>query len=104
MTARDDFVAYLFDHRVGVVQTVQLTLAKLDAALAEAREEAMEVCCKGVCLYCAHPDPALSDVYSTADSWWHAGATPCQASEIRDAWAEQKKNGREAEGGGEGSG
>jgi len=62
------------------------------------------VCCKGVCLYCAHSDPALSDVYSTADSWWHAGATPCQASEIRDAWAEQKKNGREAEGGGEGSG
>jgi len=89
MTARDDFVAYLFDHRVGVVQTVQLTLAKLDAALAEAEDKAMERACKAVCVGC---EAGLEPVQGDGEllHFWpnSTDQMSCEAWRVHGEWAE----------------
>jgi len=101
MTARDDFVAYLFDHRVGVVQTVQLTLEKLDAALAEVAKEQMEADCQEMCGRCFEGE-LVRLRQGDFGHWTHLDGRICEADSIRRAFAERKKNGREAEGSGTG--
>ena len=99
MTARDDFVAYLFDHRVGVVQTVQLTLAKLDAALAEVAKEQMEADCQEICGRCFEGE-LVRLRQGDFGHWTHLDGRICEADSIRRAWVE-RNNGTEADNGGE---
>ena len=73
---------------------------RIDAALAEVAKEQMEADCQEMCGRCFEGE-LVRLRQGDFGHWTHLDGRICEADSIRRAFAERKKNGKEAEGSGE---